>query len=333
MKRNNWSTLVETSINQRQHFGRSSFDASHFICQMELNERAAKYYNARLNSQYGNAALQYLYNRGVGEGAILRFNIGVSPDRNTLTQKVCKNGVSLLEMQKAGLSTQNGYDFFRNRIMIPIREPWEGITVAFGGRDLTGDKKAPKYLNTKKTDIYDKQGCLFGLYDVLRMEHNNRVYVVEGYFDAISLLMRGVPAVSACGTALTQSHLNILTRCNLQPIVVMDGDAAGEKSMLKAACLLAKNNVNVKGIYLENGQDPDTFARGFEGDLGTVLEEMIIDPLLLQIRHASNKDATSGKLWRTLKQAGTPKKYIEYTAQRFGVSAVDILTVVRKTRA
>ncbi|CAN7769558.1 CHC2 zinc finger domain-containing protein [Variovorax sp. LjRoot290] len=157
------------------------------------------------------------------------------------------------------------YDTFRARLIFPVRDT-AGKIVAFGGRRLSEESNAAKYLNSAETPIFHKSHVLYGLFEAREaIRRTKRVHVVEGYMDVVMLAQYGVEnAVASMGTAMTESQLQTLLRFTECVIFVFDGDAAGQKAARKAAetvLPLVRANHDIRILTLPDGQDPDEFVR------------------------------------------------------------------------
>jgi DNA primase len=157
------------------------------------------------------------------------------------------------------------YDTFRARLIFPVRDT-AGKVVAFGGRKLSEESTAAKYLNSAETPIFHKSHVLYGLFEAREaIRKAKRAHVVEGYMDVVMLAQYGVEnAVASMGTAMTESQLQTLLRFTDCVIFVFDGDAAGQKAARKAAetvLPLVRSNHDVRILTLPDGQDPDEFVR------------------------------------------------------------------------
>jgi DNA primase len=155
------------------------------------------------------------------------------------------------------------YDRFRERIMFPIRNK-RGQTVGFGGRVL--DSGEPKYLNSPETPLYHKGREVYGLYEALKSSSKiQRIIVVEGYLDVISLYQQGIcNTVAALGTAITREHIDLLFRSVSELVICMDGDSAGQKAAWRAvtnALPALRSGRKIKVLILAEGEDPDSLIR------------------------------------------------------------------------
>lgn len=243
---------------------------------LAANREAARFYHETLFTPAGAAALSYLRGRGLNDGVIRRFGLGASPeDWSVLTDRLKEKGYSPDELVLAGLSVRkkNGsgkdcyYDMFRGRAMFPIIDA-HGNVLAFGGRTL--EKREPKYLNTSDTPVFNKRKGVFAA-NLLRQErHLDRVILVEGYMDVVSLSQYGVKGVCATlGTALTNEQARLLKRYAPQVYLAYDGDSAGQHAILRGLEILEQENVPAMVLDFPDGLDPDEFIRrdGAEGFL------------------------------------------------------------------
>jgi DNA primase len=232
--------------------------------------RAAEFFRAKLWSPEGARVLKYLKERGVdGEVASL-FNLGWSPEGwEELSRALLSEGFPREDLIEAGLAkAREGaagglYDVFRGRLMIPIQDA-DSRTVAFGGR-IVGEHppETPKYVNSPLTPIYKKGSLLFGLPQARPyLKAYGCVYIVEGYFDLISLHAHGVKNVAASlGTALTQTQVNSLRGKVREIYLFFDGDRAGREAAKKALPKLLNAEIEGRVITLPERHDPDTFVR------------------------------------------------------------------------
>lgn len=233
----------------------------------EVTDVAAEHFRALLWSDEGGAARAYLASRGVSEETAQAFGLGWAPEAwSLLADKLTQNGMIDWGL-KAGLinARQKGpgyYDFFRSRLMVPIRAP-EGRPIAFGGR-LVGADEGPKYLNSKESRLYNKSDTLYGMDQAKdEIRRQKMAILVEGYFDCIGLHQAGVRnAVALCSTALTPGHLTILRRAEARDLVLLlDGDAAGLNAVERLAGPLLAAGAATRVALLPQGDDPDVFVR------------------------------------------------------------------------
>lgn len=234
----------------------------------DVMRAAAEWFEAQLHNS--REAMAYLRGRHLSDDTLKTFHIGFAPaGREVLKQALLQKGFSENHMVEAGLLIRPDqgptYDRFRARIMFPITDI-NGKVIAFGGRIL-GKKEdnVPKYLNSPETDLFKKGEILFNLSLARRPAANAGTMIVcEGYMDVIALHQAGIHnAVAPLGTAITENHLGLLWRFTDEPVLCLDGDAAGERAMLRAlelALPLLKAGKSLKFSRLPAGEDPDTFV-------------------------------------------------------------------------
>lgn len=238
---------------------------------MELCGFADHYYRETLRkSGQGEAGRQYLQTRKLKNETIERFGVGFSPvGWSNLLDAARKKGFRDDVIEQSGLFKRGErggyYDFFRGRLMFPIKDV-TGRVVAFGGRILEGNEA--KYINSSETLIYKKSRVLYGLNearDATRRE--KRFLLVEGYFDLLRCFDAGIEnVVASCGTALTTEQALLMRRYASEVVVVYDGDAAGIQAALRGVGVLVGAGLHVRAMALPNNQDPDDFVREHGGE-------------------------------------------------------------------
>jgi DNA primase len=221
-------------------------------------------YRDALASAEGSKARAYLAERGLDAASIERFGVGFAPDRwDAVVRALAAEGISSEIGERAGLlaarASGGSYDRLRARVTFPIHDV-HGHVLGFGGRAIKPGQE-PKYLNTPETALFHKREALYGLplaLDALRRE--NRVVVVEGYFDLVALHRAGIEAgVATCGTALTPDHAKALRRRVHEVVLLFDGDSAGERAVRGALEVLLPQGLRVRAALLPAGDDPDTY--------------------------------------------------------------------------
>ena len=233
-------------------------------------EEATRYFEAMLRGPRGREARDYLAKRGISPEDAARFRMGFAPDtRNNLKEHMASRGCSVAAMVDAGLLVAGGdiavpYDRFRGRLIIPITD-LRGKVIAFGGRALAAEAK-PKYLNSPETPLFHKGSNLYNGHAARKAAHDTgQIVVVEGYLDVVALVRAGVGhAVAPLGTALTENQLAMLWRMAPEPIICLDGDAAGLKAALRAADVALPHigpGRTLRFCVLPDGLDPDDLLR------------------------------------------------------------------------
>lgn len=242
---------------------------------LDLNERAAMFFEEQLRKPEAAAAREYLAQRGLASESIARFRIGFAPESGFLLRDRLQAAADQEALKACGLlswkekasqgDTDSGtlYSRFRNRIMFPICSE-TGKVIAFSGRSLASDEKAgPKYLNSPETAIYSKSRVLFNL-DRAREAIRKLDYaiLVEGQMDCISVFAAGFQNVIATsGTAFTEAQARLLGRYSKNVLVNFDPDAAGAAAAERSLSLLVSEDFRIKVLTLEAGFDPDLFIR------------------------------------------------------------------------
>jgi DNA primase len=244
--------------------------AAHRRTLHDVIELAAKFFEATLAARAGAKARGYLADRGIDPATQLKFRLGYAPpEKFALKEHLGAQGVSVEAMVEAGLLVAGEdipvpYDRFRDRVMFPISD-LRGRPIAFGGRAL--DKDAPaKYLNSPETPLFHKGATLYNGAAARAAAHAGApLIVVEGYIDVITMATAGFPAtVAPLGTALTEDQLAILWRIADEPVLLFDGDDAGQRAAYRAVDLalpLLQPGKSLSFATLPQGHDPDDFIR------------------------------------------------------------------------
>lgn len=229
------------------------------------------FHDVLMNTQSGRAiGLSYFKERGFREETIEKFDLGYCKDEwDNFTNAALKKGYDLKYLKETGLTivkeggtSLRKFDRFKGRVMFPIHS-MSGRILGFGGRILTNDKKAAKYLNSPESPIYHKSKILYGLYLAKKeIAKQDNCYLVEGYTDVISFHQAGVEnVVASSGTALTPDQIRLINRLTKNITVLFDGDAAGIRASLRGIDLILEQGMNVKVVSFPEGEDPDSFAR------------------------------------------------------------------------
>ena len=234
-----------------------------------VSEFAKSYFHdTLLNTEEGKAiGLSYFKERGFTNETIAKFGLGYSPETwDAFTKEALSKGYQLDYLEKVGLTIlrEDGkhFDRFKGRVMFPIQS-LSGRNLGFGGRILTNDKKAAKYLNSPESEIYHKSKVLYGIFHAKQaIAKQNNCYLVEGYTDVIQLHQVGVEnVVASSGTALTPDQIRLINRLTKNITVLFDGDAAGLRASVRGIDLILEEGMNVKVCTFPDGDDPDSFAK------------------------------------------------------------------------
>ena len=236
-----------------------------------LNE-ANEYYKKAIKES--NLAKTYIEKRGISHKVIEKFQIGFADNKNGFLKHINENNLKLEDALKVGLIKKSikdeskFYDFFRNRLIFPIKD-YKSNVIAFGGRTLNNensntDYKEAKYINSSESAVFKKSFNLFNL--DLALEENRSpidLLIVEGYMDAISLYQNNFKSVVApLGTALTKFQIEKAWKYCNNPIIIFDGDEAGKKASLRAAMLalsILRPDYSLSFCTLPENNDPDDF--------------------------------------------------------------------------
>jgi DNA primase len=247
-----------------------------------LKEASARYANNLFKNGLGefDPAIDELLNkRLLTEETLIQFQLGFAPDNwKYLTPSIIDKGLYKVGIAAGLIKTTNGntFDFFRNRIMIPIHDQ-NGNIVSFGGRKLPSDqdKENPKYLNGIENDVYKKDRILYGFHFAKKaIRDKGKALIVEGYFDVISFHQNEIEnTVAPCGTALTLTQAKLLARQADHVIIVFDGDPAGQKSALRAVDTCLEAGLKVEIFLLPEGEDPDSFCRNKDKHIPIKMDE------------------------------------------------------------
>jgi len=233
----------------------------------DVNQEAANWFHHLLLTHEDAAgARNYLKKRGIKDETIRRSVLGFAPDSyDALLNHLHKSGYREELVVRAALAkrgkTGKVYSAFRNRIIFPIFDV-RNRPIAFGGRALSDDDPA-KYLNSAAYELYDKSRVLYGLnWARNAIQRKNRMLIVEGYFDVLSLHQAGFEeAVASCGTALRGSHLSGVKSLVSTVYALFDGDEAGLTAAEKSLNTFLDAGLEARFLSLPDGQDPDDFIQ------------------------------------------------------------------------
>ena len=280
-----------------------------------LMEKVARFFQHQLRqNENSQKVIEYLKQRGLSGDIVKQWEIGYAPDSwNALLTTFGTDPSRIQQLIDLKLVNQNEqgrqYDFFRDRIMFPIRDR-RGRVVGFGGRVL--DDGGPKYLNSPETRIFHKGHELYGFYQV---RQNNRqldnVLIVEGYMDVVALSQYGITkATAALGTATTPEHIQMLVRATSHIVCCYDGDRAGREAAWRAlenALPALKDGVRLSFLFLPDGEDPDTMVRkaGKEAFMAMIDDAMPLSRFFFDnLLKTHNVGTAEGKL--ALKKSAMP---------------------------
>lgn len=315
-----------------------------------VNRQAMEFFrNQFLDAISGKRAMEYVKKRGINRAVSDNFNLGYAPKGwDNLLHFFKKKNISLDLVEKAGLivsKKEKGgfYDRFRDRLIFPIFDlNMQGI--GFGGRVM--DDSLPKYLNSPETPVYNKSRSLYGLHLAKKKcRENQKVYIVEGYFDLIALHQHGVQnSVATLGTSLTPEHVQLLKGFigkDGSIILVFDSDDAGVKASRRTIEVFDKAYMNAQIVVLPDGYDPDSylFEFGVESFLDLVSRAKYIIPFLMDSAVKKHGLSVEGKI-RVISEMKEPlgsindndlrSLYIKELSERINIDEFAILEKVRK---
>ena len=250
-----------------------------------VNDWAAKYFQDILLHDVDGIAIGMAYFRGRGfrDDIIRKFQLGFAlPKRTALAEAAKAAGYNSKYLVDTGLcfkvdkdeaGNKSGEDKILDRFSGRAIFPWfsvSGKVVAFGGRVLDSRTKgiSQKYVNSPDSVIYHKERELYGLYQAKKaIAKEDCVFMVEGYTDVISMHQCGIENVVAnSGTALSVHQIRLLHRFTSNIVLLYDGDNAGIHAALRGTDMLLEEEMNVKVLFLPDGNDPDSFARSHSAE-------------------------------------------------------------------
>lgn len=322
---------------------------------LRVNELATEFFHQQLmRCQPGDAAYNYVQSRGLADRAFFTQHfLGYADGQwGGLVEFLQQRRVPLELAVQLGLikrrSRQEGhYDFFRDRLIFPIRNV-RGQVLAFGGRVIPGAEASTqaKYLNSPESLLYHKSDTIYGLplaADAMRQQ--DRAILVEGYMDVLALQQAGIlEAVAPLGTALTVGHLRAIMRYTHTIYVVFDGDAAGQRAARRSLPLFLEAGLVPRVVGLAAGDDPDSFIRAQGGEAfraqlthAPTLFEWVIDETM-----ARCGDDTAGRvraigefrgLFAQLRDPVQEAGYVDRIARRWQLDAAVIRRVLADARS
>ena len=232
----------------------------------ELNATVSGWFKEMLwERDFGAAAREYLEKRSITRATAERFGMGFAPrELGVMRSYLHGLGFDDARLLESGLLVKREEQDeprprFRDRLIFPILDP-QGHTVGFGGR-LLGPGE-PKYLNSAENKAFSKGQILYNLSAArTAIRRDERVVLVEGYFDVVRLVDAGIEAVVApMGTALTDAQADLLARHSKTAFLLYDSDGPGQKATFRAADVLLARGMTVRVVTLPGGDDPDTFV-------------------------------------------------------------------------
>lgn len=315
-----------------------------------VNQFAQRFFtDYMLNNEEGRVGLAYFKERGFSQQTIDKFQLGFSPESGSLlTETGLKQGYQLDILKKAGLTSSkedSRFDFFRNRAMFPIHNLM-GKVIAFGGRIMKKDEKAPKYVNTPESDVYIKSKILYGIFQAKNdIRKKDECLLCEGYTDVISLVQNGIEnVVASSGTALTVDQIKLVKRFTNNITLLYDGDSAGVKAALRGTDLILEEGMNVRIVVLPEPEDPDSYIKkvgttAFEEYVKTHKQDLILFKSSLFAAEAKHDPIKKAELIKDIissvakiPDAIQRSVYLRSCAEKFGMSEQLLIIEVNKLR-
>lgn len=235
----------------------------------DVLEMASKYFEKNLRLSGGNRALEYLKSRGFDDDTMTKFRLGYAPNNNGLRSLLASKNVAetdVITLGLAGVSDNEShkiYDFFRDRVIVPIMDR-QGRVIAFGGRIL--GEGQPKYLNSPDTPVFNKRDILYNIHNAREKAFtDNQLIICEGYMDVIALDKYGFSnGVAPLGTALTEEQILQAWKVCPEPTLCFDGDTAGVRASvrcLERALPILRAGYSLNYAFLPDKKDPDDYLK------------------------------------------------------------------------
>ncbi|MCD6497697.1 MAG: DNA primase [Deltaproteobacteria bacterium] len=342
---------------------------------LRVNDMAARFFEKQLEGPQAGEARRYLERRGVDEETRKRFRLGFAPSGwDGLVGWLTSNKVPMYVAARLGLvvarrkheseptqpaassegageaagtvgskgaggghlTARDVYDFFRDRIMFPIRGPG-GEVLGFSGRILEGSTDPRKYVNSPESPVFRKADGLYGIFAAKTdLRKTGQTVVVEGNLDVIAMHQTGHRnTVAPLGTALTRGHVHQLRRWCQQVTVLFDGDEAGRKASVRAAELLLESGLDGRVAMLEDGLDPDSALKEVPESVDTAIAEArpAADFLLKRVLEGHSggqipdRARALGRMVPILARVKDPVERALYTEEAAGLLGLDVKLV------
>lgn len=267
---------IELPVSENPEFNKTQYIKDRMY---KINAETTTFYHERLYKPLAKIAQDYVKKRKLDNKTLKAFKIGYSGEYNELYKHLKQSGFKDEEILATGLvnRTDKGefIDRFRRRLMFPIMDV-SGKVIAFGGRKLDENEKMAKYINSNENLVYSKKKHLFGL-NLAKQSSENKIILVEGYMDAISLYQRGFDnVVASLGTALTEEQGRLLRRYCEQVILSYDSDGAGQTAILRGLSILEEQGIDARVLQMDGAKDPDEYVIKFgSGRFKTLVDNAI----------------------------------------------------------
>jgi len=300
----------------------------------QINKFTANYFHENLYKPTAKEAQSYVKKRKLDNNTLKTFSIGFSTNFDELYKALKGQGFTDEEILASSLvsKSQKGqfYDKFKERLMFPIKDVQDRV-IAFGGRVL--DDSKPKYINSPENIVYSKGRNLFGL-NIAKKSGKDKIIIVEGYMDAISLYQRGITnVVASLGTALTEAQGRLLRKYASQVIIGYDADGAGQAATIRGMEILQNLGCDIRILQLDgDAKDPDEYiikygSGRFEKCVGNAISlvEFKVRTLknTLKVETASDKIKFLNEIVKILSKVDNNIEreiYIDKISKEYGIS-------------
>ena len=308
----------------------------------KINEAVAELYHKTLYEPIAKPAQEYVKKRKLDNKTLVNFKIGYAPNQNILYKFLKEKGFNEEEILTSTLVKKynNTYiDSFKNRLIFPILDVRNRVIV-FGGRVL--DNSLPKYINSPDTVVYNKGRNLYGL-NVAKNSKLDKIIMVEGYMDCVSLHQRGIPnAVASLGTALTENQGRLLRKYSEKVVISYDSDGAGQAATLRGLEILKNIGCDVRILQMEGAKDPDEYVIKYGNGRFNLLVENAISLVEFKVKvlkknlnleNANDKIKflkETAKILQKIDSKIEQEIYIDKISKEYGISKEAIYAEINK---
>ena len=308
----------------------------------EINKLVATYYHETLYKPQAKPAQEYVKKRKLDNKALKEFCIGYAENANVLYKMLKEKGFTEEQILASNLvkKTNYGYnDVYKNRLMFPIQDI-RNRYIAFGGRVL--DNSLPKYINSPEAIVYSKCKNLYAL-NIAKGTKLDKIIMVEGYMDAVSLHQRGIPnAVASLGTSLTEGQARLLRKYTEKVIIAYDSDGAGQTATLRGLEILTSAGCDVRILQMEGAKDPDEYVIKYGNGRFNMLVDNAISLIefktkvlkkSLDLNNVNDKIKflkETAKLLTTVESKIEQELYIDRMAEEYNISKEALYAEINK---
>ena len=308
----------------------------------EINELVANFYHQNLYTSIAKPAQEYVKKRKLDNNTLKKFMIGYSTGGNEVYKLLKEKGFTEEQILASNLvkKTNYGYnDVYKNRLMFPIQDI-RNRYIAFGGRVL--DNSLPKYINSPEGIVYSKGKNLYAL-NIAKGTKLDKIIMVEGYMDAVSLHQRGIPnAVASLGTSLTEGQARLLRKYTEKVIIAYDSDGAGQTATLRGLEILTSAGCDVRILQMEGAKDPDEYVIKYGNGRFNMLVDNAISLIefktkvlkkSLDLNNVNDKIKflkETAKLLTTVESKIEQELYIDRMAEEYNISKEALYAEINK---